>query len=130
MRVLIVGANGMLGLDVIRAVQRSGHQPLASDLPELDVTDAAAVSEALDDAQPEAIVNCAAWTDVDGAESHPQQAAAVNAAGAGNLAQAAARGGVPLLHVSTDYVFDGRPPLDASGRPRPYLESDPTSPLS
>ncbi len=130
MRVLIAGANGMLGLDVIRAAQRAGHQPLASDLPELDITDAAVVSEALRDAQPDAVLNCAAFTDVDGAQSHPDQAAAVNAAGAGNLARAAADAGVPLLHVSTDYVFDGRPPLDASGRPRPYLESDPTGPLS
>jgi dTDP-4-dehydrorhamnose reductase len=130
MRVLIAGAEGMLGLDVARAAERAGHRPLPTGRGELDVTDAAAARRALAQARPEAIVNCAAFTDVDGAQSHPDQAAEVNATGAGNLARAAAAAGVPLLHVSTDYVFDGRPPLDASGRPRPYLESDPTGPLS
>jgi dTDP-4-dehydrorhamnose reductase len=130
MRVLIAGAEGMLGLDVARAAERAGHRPLPMGRDELDVTDAAAVRETLARARPEAIVNCAAFTDVDGAESHPQHAAAVNAAGAGNLARAAADAGASLLHVSTDYVFDGRPPLDSSGRPRPYVESDRTGPLS
>ena len=80
--------------------------------------------------RPEAIVNCAAWTDVDGAETHRRQAHAVNADGAGNLARAAASAGVPLVHVSTDYVFSGEAPLDARGLPRPYMESDPTGPRS
>jgi len=75
-------------------------------------------------------INCAAWTDVDGAETHRERALAVNAAGAGNLARAAADAGVPLVHVSTDYVFDGEAPHDASGSPRAYLESDPTGPRS
>ena len=73
-------------------------------------------------------INCAAWTDVDGAETHREQAHAVNADGAGNLARAAAAAGVPLVHVSTDYVFAGAAPLDAAGAPRPYVESDPTGP--
>ena len=76
------------------------------------------------------MVNCAAWTDVDGAETHREQAHAVNADGAGNLARAAAAAGVPLVHVSTDYVFAGDAPLDAAGAPRPYVESDPTGPRS
>jgi dTDP-4-dehydrorhamnose reductase len=76
------------------------------------------------------VVNCAAWTDVDGAETHRDQARAVNATAAGILAREAADMGVPLVHLSTDYVFDGDPPLDADGRPRPYVESDPTGPRS
>ena len=76
------------------------------------------------------VVNCAAWTDVDGAESNEETARAVNAHGAGNLARASAAAGVGMAHISTDYVFDGTAPLDADGRPRAYVESDPTGPRS
>jgi dTDP-4-dehydrorhamnose reductase len=130
MNILIAGGEGMLGHDVQRAAQRAGHTPTAIDLPELDITDPASSERALAQTRPDAVINCAAWTNVDGAEAHREQAAAVNGAGAGNLAQAAAQAGVPMLHISTDYVFDGSPPLDGAGRPRPYLESDPTGPLS
>jgi dTDP-4-dehydrorhamnose reductase len=125
----------MLGHDVMRAGERSGHQLVLVDLPEIDITDAAAVEALLDRLHGEpgslqGIVNCAAWTDVDGAESKRNLAHAVNADGAGNLARAAARIDVPLLHMSTDYVFDGVAPLGGDGRPRPYVESDPTGPRS
>lgn len=120
----------MLAADVIAAAQRAGHEPLPLARAELDVSDVAAVSSRLEAERFDAIVNCAAYTDVDGAESDAERAHAVNALGAGNLAAAAARCGAPLLHVSTDYVFDGSAPADASGRPRPYVESDPTAPLS
>jgi dTDP-4-dehydrorhamnose reductase len=131
----VTGAAGMLGHDVARAGERSGHELVLVDLPEIDITDEAAVDELLDMllAEPgslHAIVNCAAWTDVDGAESKPELAHAVNTDGAGNLAHAAARIDVPLLHISTDYVFDGVAPFGADGRPRPYVESDPTGPRS
>ena len=131
----MTGAAGMLGHDVMRAGERSGHELVLVDLPEIDITDAAAVDALLDRLLGEpgslqAIVNCAAWTDVDGAESKREAAHAVNADGAGILARGAARIGVPLLHISTDYVFDGVAPLDADGRPRPYVESDPTGPRS
>ncbi len=130
MRVLIIGANGMLGHDVMRAAERAGHEPLLVDLPELDITDAPAVGAFLAAERPDAIVNCAAWTDVDGAEEHREQAFAVNATGAGNLARAAAEAEIPLVHVSTDYVFDGSAPVDAAGEPRAYVESDPAGPRS
>jgi dTDP-4-dehydrorhamnose reductase len=129
-KLLITGAAGMLGHDVCRVAQQAGHEPLAIDLPELDITDARAVLAFFEQQRPEAVLNCAAWTDADGAESHSEQAHAVNADGAGNLARAAAAIGVPLLHISTDYVFDGQAPLDAEGRARPYVESDPTGPRS
>lgn len=130
-----MGAAGMLGQDVRRAGERAGHELILVDLPEIDITDGAAVDRLLErlQAQPgalDAIVNCAAWTDVDGAETRREQAHAVNAEGAGNLARGAARIGVPLLHMSTDYVFDGVAPLGDDGRPRPYVESDPTGPRS
>lgn len=130
MRLLLTGAAGMLAHDVRRVAERAGHELLLVDLPELDITDAEAVSAFFEQERPEASINCAAWTDVDGAETRQEQARAVNADGAGNLARAAAEIGTPLLHISTDYVFDGVAPLDGAGQPRPYVESDPTGPRS
>jgi dTDP-4-dehydrorhamnose reductase len=130
MRLLITGANGMLAHDVRRVAERAGHELALVDLPELDITDATAVDAFFERERPEASLNCAAWTDVDGAEEQRDLAHAVNADGAGNVARAAARMGTPLLHISTDYVFDGAAPLDGEGRPRPYVESDPTGPRS
>jgi dTDP-4-dehydrorhamnose reductase len=125
----------MLGHDVMRAGGRAGHELVPVDLPELDITDASAVSALVARLQDEpgslhAIVNCAAWTDVDGAESNREQARVVNVEGASVLAGVALQGQIPLLHISTDYVFDGVAPLDRDGRPRPYRESDPTGPRS
>jgi dTDP-4-dehydrorhamnose reductase len=124
----------MLGHDVRRAGERAGHELTLVDLPEIDITDADAVARLLGDMAErgplDGVINCAAWTDVDGAESNRDGARAVNAEGAGNLARAAAALEVPLLHISTDYVFDGAAPLDPDGQPRPYLESDPTGPRS
>jgi dTDP-4-dehydrorhamnose reductase len=130
MRLLIVGAKGMLAHDVLRAGELAGHEPVGVDLPELDITEEAVVDAFFERERPDACINCAAWTDVDGAESQRELARAVNVDGAGNLARAAAGLGAPLLHVSTDYVFDGVAPLDGDGRPRPYVESDPTGPRS
>jgi dTDP-4-dehydrorhamnose reductase len=120
----------MLGCDVRRAGELAGHELILLGHAELDITDAAAAQEAVERAGPQAVVNCAAWTDVDGAQTHWEQAHAVNADGAGHLARAAASRGIPLLHVSTDYVFDGEPRLGPDGRPRPWVESDRTGPRS
>jgi dTDP-4-dehydrorhamnose reductase len=129
-RILLTGAAGMLAHDVRSVSERAGHELILVDLPELDITDEPAVIAFYERERPEATINCAAWTDVDGAESKRESAHAVNAQGAGNLARAAAGIDSPLLHISTDYVFDGRPPLDVAGRPRPYVESDVTGPQS
>jgi dTDP-4-dehydrorhamnose reductase len=130
MKLLVTGAQGMLAHDVLRVATQAGHELVAIDLPELDITDADAVLAFVGEARPDAIVNCAAWTDVDGAQTQREAARAVNADGAGNLAQAAAHHDATLLHVSTDYVFTGVAPLDAAGAPRAYLESDPVGPQS
>lgn len=124
----MTGGAGMLGHDVVWAAGRAGHDVTPCTRRELDVTDGPAVREALERAQPRAVVNCAAFTDVDGAESRPQDAYAVNRDGAASLARECAEAAVPLLHISTDYVFDGDPPVDRSGSRRAYLESDPTGP--
>ena len=119
MRLLVTGAAGMLGCDVVAAAERAGHEVVARPRRELDVTDAAAVAAAVADARPDAVVNCAAWTDVDAAEGHEAEATAVNGAGAANVAAT----GVHTVQVSTDYVFDGT----AS---EPYAEDAPTDPRS
>jgi dTDP-4-dehydrorhamnose reductase len=134
-RLLVTGAQGMLGHDVMRAGERAGHELVLVDLPELDITDAGACAELLSGLLAEAgsldgVINCAAWTDVDGAESKPALARSVNVDGAGVLARAAAEVAVPMVHLSTDYVFDGTAPLSDGGSPRPYVESDPTGPRS
>jgi dTDP-4-dehydrorhamnose reductase len=120
----------MLGLDVMRAGTRAGHELVGLTHAELDIADATAVADAFTRMRPDGALNCAAWTDVDGAETHVEQAHAVNATGAGNLARAAAQAGVPLVHVSSDYVFDGDACVDGSGAARPYVESDATGPRS
>ena len=120
----------MLGHDVARAGERAGHELALLAREELDITDAAAVEAALKAVRPDAVVNCAAWTDVDGAETRREDAHAVNATGAGNLARAASAESVALVHISTDYVFSGEARLDADGNPRAYVESDPTDPRS
>ncbi len=113
----------MLGHRVCARARSLGHDVTALARADLDVTDADACLRTVEAAQPEAIVNCAAWTDVDGAESHRDAALAVNATGAGNVARAAAVVGARIVHVSTDYVFDGT-------KTEPWLESDPVGPQS
>jgi dTDP-4-dehydrorhamnose reductase len=127
-RLLVTGAAGMLGGDIARAGERAGHELVLMDRAALDIADREAVERALDKLAPDAVINCAAWTDVDGAESQREAAHAVNADGAGNAARVAAEASIALVHVSTDYVFDGKAPLDEQGRPRAYVESDPTGP--
>jgi dTDP-4-dehydrorhamnose reductase len=122
MRLLVTGAAGMLGRDVVAAAGDAGHEALALARADLDITDAAAVRAAVLAAQPDAVINCAATTDVDGAETAEDQATAVNGAGAGHLGAAAAEAGALLVHVSSDYLFDGT-------ATEPYTESSPTSPL-
>jgi len=123
MRLLVTGGAGMLGRDVAVAAADAGHQVLAPTRAELDITDAHAVRAAVREARPHAVVNCAAWTDVDGAEADEEAATAVNGAGAGNVASAASEHGAHLVHVSTDYVFDG-------AAAEPYTEDAPTAPRS
>lgn len=100
------------------------HDVRGMDLPELDITDAESIASGFD-GWPEAIVNCAAYTNVDGCESEQDAAWAVNAEGPRHLAEYANRHGAFLVHVSTDYVFDGTRPV-----PNPYREDDPTGPVS
>ena len=123
MRMLVTGAGGMLGSDIVAAAQARGHDCVGLARAQLDVSDAAAVAEAIARAEPEVVVNCAAWTDVDGAEADEAAALAVNGTGAGHVARAALAAGARVVQISTDYVFDGTATA-------PYVESDRTGPCN
>jgi len=120
-RVVVLGGRGMLGTDVVMACRQRGHDVAAYDLPELDVTNRDHVRRAIRGA--EAVVNCAAYTNVDGAESETLVASRVNAEAVGQLGELARQAGVWVLHISTDFVFDG-------GLDRPYHEQDAPHPIS
>jgi dTDP-4-dehydrorhamnose reductase len=113
----------MLGRDLVGAGAVAGHEVTALTRGELDITDPDAVHRAVAAAAPDVAINCAAWTDVDGAESSADATLAVNGTGAGNVAAAAAAAGAWVIQISTDYVFDG-------SKPEPYVESDPVGPAS
>jgi dTDP-4-dehydrorhamnose reductase len=123
MNVLVTGAGGQLGLDVSATSAASGDIVVALDHTVLDVADRDAVHAAILGAAPDVIYHCAAWTAVDACEGDPDRAFAVNALGPRHVAEAARRVRAHLVHVSTDYVFDGT-------KPSPYVEWDATTPLS
>jgi dTDP-4-dehydrorhamnose reductase len=123
MKVLVTGAGGMLGRDVVLAAGNAGHDVVGFGHTELDITDPAALGTKFELERPDVVINCAAWTDVDGAEASEDAALAVNGAAAGNVAAAAASVGASVVYVSSDYVFDG-------SKGAPYVETDQTAPLS
>jgi dTDP-4-dehydrorhamnose reductase len=115
----VTGAAGRLGATIVDVFRDA--EVIAHTRSSLDITDAAAVSHAVSDARPDVIINCAAFNDVDGAESAPLDALAVNAFAPRNLARAAREVGATFVHYSTDFVFDGKAaqPYDESARPSP-----------
>jgi len=121
MKVLLTGSKGQLGSCFCDRLP-AGWDVLATDSDSLDITDLARVKQVVADYRPDAIVNAAAYTAVDKAETESELAARINEQGPKNLAQAAAEAGCRLIHVSTDYVFDGQAKM-------PYREADVTNPL-
>jgi len=121
LRILVAGAGGMLARDLVPAFRSAGHVVTALGRPDLDVTDPAQCEAGV--AGHDVVVNTAAWTAVDDAETHEAQAFSVNALGAANLARAASRAGARLVQVSTDYVFDGTATT-------PYAAGHPPAPAS
>ncbi len=122
MRLAMIGAKGQVGWELTRRAPMFGHEVLAWDVAELDITDASAVDRALAVSGADAVINAAAYTAVDKAEQEHELAFAVNRDGPAHLAAACARLDIPLLHISTDYVFDGT-------KTGPYTEDDPAAPL-
>ncbi|AUW56890.1 dTDP-4-dehydrorhamnose reductase [Sphingobium sp. SCG-1] len=121
MRIAVTGRSGQIVSGLVERGGLAGHDVIAIGRPELDLMDPASIARALAIAAPDVVVSAAAYTAVDKAESEPDLAHAINGRGAGAVAEAARALGVPLVHISTDYVFDGT--LD-----RPYLEADRTGP--
>ena len=121
MRALVTGAAGQVGSELVR-LGTDEFEPVALGRDDLDITDADAVARTIERWRPQAVVNCAAYTAVDRAESEARTAHAVNVKAVAQLAATCARNGAALVHVSTDYVFDGN-------ANRPYRENDATNPL-
>ncbi len=135
MKVIVVGSKGQLGTELIRQLQSGeselgkipavyqGAEIVGYDMPEIDITRLEDLRSLFDTHRPDVVFNCAAYTNVDGCETHQDDAFRVNAVGARNLAMVAERVGAKLVHVSTDYVFDGI-------KPTPRCEYDATNPTS
>lgn len=122
MKVLVTGANGQLGKDLVATLAAS-HDVRKCGHDDLDVTNADAIRNEIAKRCPDVVINCAAWTDVDGCESDPMRAFAVNGVGPLNLTAALNEFGGRLVQISTDYVFDGK-------KDGPYFEDDEPNPLS
>ena len=123
MRVLITGAAGQLGTELVEAFERAGHDVIPTTHASLDIVDASAVNRLVGEVRPDWIIHGAAWTAVDACESDPERASAVNGGGTRNIVSAAERVGARVLYVSTDYVFDGN-------KAGAYVESDVPNPQS
>ncbi|MDQ1000812.1 dTDP-4-dehydrorhamnose reductase [Neobacillus niacini] len=122
MKVVVTGAGGQLGQDVLLELERKNHQAFGADRQQLDITKEEDVLAFISEVKPDVILHCAAYTNVDAAEENEEAAYQVNAAGTEYLAKAAKQIGAKMLYVSTDYVFDG----SAS---EPYEVDEPTKPL-
>jgi dTDP-4-dehydrorhamnose reductase len=121
MKVLVTGCNGQLGWELKRSMPQ-GVEAIWTDVAELDISNSIAVDDLVQKFHPDTIINAAAYTAVDKAETEKELSYKINRDGAGNLAKAAANVGARFLHVSTDFVFDGQG--------KPYQPSDKTNPLS
>jgi dTDP-4-dehydrorhamnose reductase len=123
MKLLITGANGQLGHELVRATIAAGHEVVATSHETLDITDKSAVDAAITEARPDVVIHAAAWTAVDACESDPEKALLVNGTATKFIADAAHAVGAHVVYISTDYVFDG-------SKASAYDESDVTNPQS
>jgi len=122
-KLLITGATGQLGTDLVLSARLAGHEVVACSHRDLEITNAHDVHRVVDKASPETIIHAAAWTAVDACESDPRKAMAVNHDGTTNIVRAAQAVGARVLYISTDYVFDGT-------KTDPYIETDLPNPQS
>ena len=120
--ITIIGSNGQLGWELVRRAERRGYEALALDFPEIDIVKPASIKDQLSSKNLSLVINAAAYTAVDRAESELDQAYAVNRDGPANLADFCEQAALPLIQVSTDYVFDG-------SKAGSYCEDDPVAPL-
>lgn len=127
--ILIIGSNGQLGLEMQKKLNHKNIKFCAYDYPEADITDKEKIRSIIGVVKPTAIVNCAAYTNVDAAETDAENAYGVNALGAKNLAQLCNEYDIELVHISTDYVFSGDSIIE-NGVKRPYVETDQCAPVT
>lgn len=121
MKVLVTGANGMLGQDLCPILEDVGAFVIETDVDTLDITDSDATHKAISDIRPDMVVHCAAYTAVDKAEEEPEKAELINVKGTENLASACGKLDIPIVYISTDYVFDGT-------KDSPYTPADTPNP--
>lgn len=123
MRVFVTGVKGQLGYDVVEELKRRGMEAIGVDIEEMDITDAGSVDEVITGANPDAVIHCAAYTAVDAAEDNVDLCRKVNADGPMNIAKVCKKLDIPMVQISTDYVFDGQ-------GTRPWEPDDACGPLS
>jgi dTDP-4-dehydrorhamnose reductase len=123
MKILVTGANGMLGTDLVPILKGEGHDIIATDLEEMDITVPDKIKEVVISERPEIIMNCAAYTQVDKAEQEPDKAFLINGRGTENIALVCREFGIDLCYISTDYVFNGEKKI-------PYAPDDKTDPIN
>jgi dTDP-4-dehydrorhamnose reductase len=122
MKLLVTGFKGMLGHDLVPRLEKAGFELQCVDIAEMDITKRNLVLDRVGSVEPDIVINCAAYTAVDKAESEQDVAFSVNRDGPGHLAEACSKLGTPVVHISTDYVFDGK-------SSRPYREDDLANPI-
>ena len=123
MKVLVTGASGQLGYDVVRELTKRGHEAIGVGSKEMDVTDAKMVEKVITDAKVDVVMHGAAYTAVDAAEDNEEQCRLVNANGTENIAAVCKKLDIPMVYISTDYVFDGQ-------GTRPWEPEDERHPLN
>ena len=123
MKVFVTGVRGQLGYDVVNELEKRGLEAIGVDIQEMDITDADSVNNVIGEAAPDAVIHCAAYTAVDAAEDNEELCRKVNAEGTQNIANMCKRLDIPMIYISTDYVFDGQ-------GERPWLPEDERAPLN
>ena len=123
MKVLVTGVRGQLGYDVVNELEKRGLEAIGVDIQEMDITDEASVNSVIGEAAPDAVIHCAAYTAVDAAEDNIEICRKVNADGTQNIANMCKKLDIPMIYISTDYVFDGQ-------GERPWLPDDERAPLN
>ena len=123
MKVLVTGVRGQLGYDVVNELGKRGLEAIGVDIQEMDITDAESVNRVIGEAAPDAVIHCAAYTAVDAAEDNVEICRKVNADGTQNIANMCKKLDIPMIYISTDYVFDGQ-------GERPWLPDDERAPLN
>ena len=136
MRVLVTGINGQLGYDVVKELQNRNHTPIGVDREDMDLTSPEQIKECIQNVKPEVIIHCAAYTAVDAAEDNEELCRRVNALAVKDIAECAKELDIPMVYISTDYVFNGKKGIETEDKIsnkdnyKKYLENDNTNPVN